>query len=570
MCSLISSTGSQRRLPEVDPVHYEVAACRLFEFSKSARAHLQLDGLRCTFEISEYSIQDHNSNFFCKVPVKGLYYRVLGKHSGMEGFSIVKQQLHNKLMHAMNGNTTLRLQWKGSEIQAHTQANIIQCLQAPFYHSTLHSTPLSQTSGSRVGIYEHTPITPSAPLNTKQDCIKQEDFFMSKLQLSREFMLSIRNAMNFDESAPQIATRFVGTARPATPVHNNPRTGRRIGFRNQEGKQFFKKRPKARRDWVCRIHGIKQSSRTPPPVGAPGSHFGTNKECAPQQAPAKVFSRGAYRRRLLRRAYRKWSREHKQACGQGVGSPNTAGSLPKKATQSRASWFRKSLYWQQHHVRRKKVRTTNYPTTTPISYGYRFRLATLHVQGFPDTLKLKNCIQLMKEHKLDVLFLTETKSQSYYTYTSEQHLVILSGNHLDMNAGVGAIIHPTIRPHLLDIIQVNPRLLHLSFKKKGGNIHLIGAYAPHAGLPFEEFREPFWDNLEQHLSRIPQPEPIYLTGDFNVRFQAQHKHDQGVTGPYTYGKGPRYIDHNAECNRSLCVTTMMLNNTVEVAYTKNP
>ena len=142
--------------------------------------------------------------------------------------------------------------------------------------------------------------------------------------------------------------------------------------------------------------------------------------------------------------------------------------------------------------------------------------------------------------------MTETKSQSYYAYTSEQHLVVLSGNHFDKNAGVGAIVHPAIRPHLLNIIQVNPRLLHLSFKKKGGNIHLIGAYAPHAGLPYEEFREPFWDTLEQHLSKIPQPEPVYLTGDFNVRFQTQHKHDQGVTGPYTYGKGSRYIDHNAE------------------------
>ena len=183
-----------------------------------------------------------------------------------------------------------------------------------------------------------------------------------------------------------------------------------------------------------------------------------------------------YRRRLPRRAYRRWLREHKQACGTGRVPPNTAGPLPKKAAQSRALWFRKSLYWQQHHGRRRKVRSTNFPTTTPLSYGYKFRLATLNVQGFADTLKLKNCIQLMREHKLDVLFLTETKSHSYYTYTSEQHLVVLSGNHFGKNAGVGAIVHSTIRPHLLDIIQVNPRILQLSFKKNGGNVHMIGAH----------------------------------------------------------------------------------------------
>ena len=73
-----------------------------------------------------------------------------------------------------------------------------------------------------------------------------------------------------------------------------------------------------------------------------------------------------------------------------------------------------------------------------------------------------------------------------------------------------------------------------------------------------------------HLGKIPQPEPIILTGDFNVRFQARHKNDQGVTGPYTYGKGSRYIDHNASSNRSLCIQTMSRLNMVEAASYREP
>ena len=144
-------------------------------------------------------------------------------------------------------------------------------------------------------------------------------------------------------------------------------------------------------------------------------------------------------------------------------------------------------------------------------------------------------------------------------------MVILSGNHVDKNAGAGVIISPQVRPHLLDVIQVSPRVIQTSFKKKGGNIHLIGVYAPHSGLDFDSVREPFWDKLEEHLSKIPQPEPVYVTGDFNVRFQAAHKNDEGVTGPFTRGKGARYIDHNAASNRSLCVKTMKLQGMVEVA-----
>ena len=187
-----------------------------------------------------------------------------------------------------------------------------------------------------------------------------------------------------------------------------------------------------------------------------------------------------------------------------------------------------------------------------------------------DTLKLKNLIMMMSEHSLDVLMLSETKSTNYYSYTSEQHLVVLSGNNREKHAGVGAIVHPRIRPHLADVVQVNNRILHLTFNKKGGRIHVIGCYAPHSGLDLDTSRQPFWDTLENYVSKIPQPEPVYLTGDFNVRFQAQHRHDEGVTGPYTYGKGSLFIDHTASSNRSLCVQSMNLLDMVEVASYRTP
>ena len=398
-------------------------------------------------------------------------------------------------MHILHGNTTLRLHWSDEDLYATMQLQLTTLLKT----TTHMAHPKVDCIQPTLNLEEsHTP--------------KESDFFMNKLKLSRDFLLSQRTTSNNLENNIQITTQLLGSAHSAQAIYNNSRTGRRIQNRNQVGKRIFHKRPKARRDWVSRIHGIRTLCRTPPPVGAPGSHFGTNKECTPQQDPAKVLSRGTYRRRLRRRAYRKWFREHKQVCGQGVGSPNTAGSLPKKAAQSRALWFRKSLLWQQHHIRRRKVRVTNYPTTTPLGYGYKFRLGTLNVQGFADTLKLKNCLQLMREHHLDVLFLTETKSQSYYTYLSEQHMVILSGNHFDKNAEVGAIVHPKIRPYLLDIIQVNPRILQLSFKKQGGNVHMVRAYAPHAGLDFKEFREPFWDTWNNTCPKSPNQSPYTSQG----------------------------------------------------------
>ena len=80
----------------------------------------------------------------------------------------------------------------------------------------------------------------------------------------------------------------------------------------------------------------------------------------------------------------------------------------------------------------------------------------------------------------------------------------------------------------MDVTQVSNKLIHLAFQKQGGNFHIVGAHAPHSGSDYEADRLQFWESLEKHLEQVPQPEPIYVTGDFNVRFQAVHKNDQGV------------------------------------------
>ena len=97
------------------------------------------------------------------------------------------------------------------------------------------------------------------------------------------------------------------------------------------------------------------------------------------------------------------------------------------------------------------------------------------------SMKLKSALNLMQKHDIDVLFLTETKSTQYYTYTSEQHLVTLSGNNKDPHAGVGAIVAPHIRPYIADVVQHNSRIIQIMCKKRGGNIHALGCYAPHSG-----------------------------------------------------------------------------------------
>ena len=168
----------------------------------------------------------------------------------------------------------------------------------------------------------------------------------------------------------------------------------------------------------------------------------------------------------------------------GLGPPHPALGNPKNAARSNAQWFRTTVLWQQHDNRSRSKKVRNLPTTPPLEYASRIKIACLNVQNFAETLKLKAAICLMKEHHLGLLILTETKSTQYYSYNSEGYLIVFSGTSKDKHGGVGAIVAPWMRPALLDVLQVSSRIIQLSFKERGGNFHVIGTYAPHSGLDF--------------------------------------------------------------------------------------
>ena len=432
-------------------------------------------------------------------------------------------------MHICNGNTRLILQQTGDNLFGSVQLNLF---------NLLYPTP---------------PITST---------LEEAAYTYSRSEL----LLLRPQPNNPDETLFQTTTQFHCSA---VSADHSKRSGRRKKIILPSGEIVFHKSPKNKVTPQISNSWNSVQRRPPPPRGAPGAPLRSHEEC-PNMQGAQDLAKGASRRNAQRRAYRRWRSQINKDKAKGLDPPCPAPSRSKNAAQTRAQWFRHSLFWQEKIKRKKNKKVCNLPTTTPLDYGSGLRFGALNVQGMADTLKLKNSIQLMVEHRLDVLFLSETKSTSYYSYMSEQHLVILSGNNKDKNAGVGAIISPRLRPHLLDVIQVNTRILHLCFKQRGGNVHLLGVYAPHSGLELEETRIPFWDKLEEQISKIPQPEPVYVTGDFNVRFQATHRNDEGVTGPHVFGKGARYIDHNAASNRSLCVGSMQRLNMVEVASYKTP
>ena len=304
------------------------------------------------------------------------------------GHTLWLQHNRNKILHAYNGNVVIRLQWDQDHLIGRTVLSL---------DNMIDDTPQHQLSIPKL------------------------------LQLRKH-----------NTSEPLIQTRLVSQlpALQTTPPVDPPtkphtRSGRRRKVVTAEGPKFYKqnKQVSSRDTGIKRIKRIQTTkvSHTPPPRGTPGAIL-ADEECSPTGEGVPQQSRGAIRRRARRRLFRLWRRLAVNSQVNGAGSRSLPLLPPKKATPNRAKWFRQTMLRQHTYVRNKKSRITASPTTPPMPYSAKLRIGSLNVQGFADTLKLKNSLQIMEEHRLDILILTETKSTSYYSYISEGHRVILSGN----------------------------------------------------------------------------------------------------------------------------------------------
>ena len=121
-----------------------------------------------------------------------------------------------------------------------------------------------------------------------------------------------------------------------------------------------------------------------------------------------------------------------------------------------------------------------------------------------------------------------------------------------------------------DVYQHSSRILHLVVACKSGDCHLIGVYAPHDKLDFETVKEPFWLLLQEVLDQIPQPEPVYVLGDFNVRLQGRKPADQESLGPHVYGRGRQYAKTGPERNRNLYMNLLQSTESCDAMSFKCP
>ena len=491
----------------------------------------------------------------------------------------------NKLMHCLNGNIPEITPPKadvGFMDQSLSRPILkLSDLIPPKSNSTLNlPDPNVSRQSTVILLQDHLHDFQSATQSTSQPFdpqprpqIPHAMPWEHNIKLSRHFLLQCR--------PPKTSQDIIQTRK--NPQYH--RSGRRRSYRDPKTacRGHFTYKPRRRKVRVAKpqttppwsnilrniensgIHKPSVETPTPPQRGTPGVVVTTNEECHPTRPevlrpPQGHGSRARCQRRRQYRQWRKLAGGYITAKLPGSSQPNRGKPLKAALQNQRKSKhkfaMRNATYFRKHVLQQQ----TPHPTyskhlTVPLSYSQQIKIAAQNVQSLAVLLKHQAVLEVMSERSVDVLFLTETHNKSSYNFNSEAHLFIHNGSKKDPYGGVSAVISPRFRPHIKDVVQHDSRILEIILGSTSGDIHLVGVYAPRDKHQ-DDVKDQFWNQLEQILQTTPQPEPIYVLGDFNVRLQGRSHKEQEVLGPHIFGRGYSFANTREHSNRSRYVALL--------------
>jgi len=119
--------------------------------------------------------------------------------------------------------------------------------------------------------------------------------------------------------------------------------------------------------------------------------------------------------------------------------------------------------------------------------GRLLRVATLNVATLRN--KVEELTELMKERKLDILGLCETRMKGNGRSTVHGDFVLLHSGTDTTRHRVALLVTPEIGNRITDVRYINERMMGMSVKIGNSYIDLVQVYAPQQGRPLSEKEE---------------------------------------------------------------------------------
>ena len=81
-------------------------------------------------------------------------------------------------------------------------------------------------------------------------------------------------------------------------------------------------------------------------------------------------------------------------------------------------------------------------------------------------------------------------------------------------AGVGVMIEKELAERVIEVVNVNERIIVVKLEWNGRILHAISAYAPQKGRG-DKCKEEFWNTLHEIVKEIPKEDKIWIGADLN-------------------------------------------------------
>lgn len=168
------------------------------------------------------------------------------------------------------------------------------------------------------------------------------------------------------------------------------------------------------------------------------------------------------------------------------------------------------------------------------------RVATLNVSTMRD--KEEEIIELMKERKLEILGLCETRVRGEgQKVLHDDYRFIYKGAEGGRH-GVGFVLTPEMAERVDSVDFRSERIIGITLKLDTKNISMIQVYAPQQGRPVAE-KEDFYNSLQDVTESAKYRENVIIMGDWNGHVGHDREGVRDVVGAHGLG------DRNADGSR---------------------
>ena len=130
------------------------------------------------------------------------------------------------------------------------------------------------------------------------------------------------------------------------------------------------------------------------------------------------------------------------------------------------------------------------------------------------TSRSRELADLLKRRRVDVACIQETKWSGAKSRDIEDGYKLLYNGATRTRNGVGIAVSETLRSNIVGVERTSDRLISIKLDTGKQVLRVIAAYAPQVGCKDDE-KDTFWQELDDHISSIPQEETLLLGADLN-------------------------------------------------------